>query len=201
MDPLTAKFERFGREGDLQALGEVFDAVAPRLLGIAVHLCGNPADAEDVLQQAFLLAMQRAATFDASRRLEPWLGGLLANVAHNARRHAGRRRAEPLPDLPSDAETPMAAAERAELLAQVRTRIDQLPAEQRQVLLLQLQHGLGAVAIAEVLQVPPGTVRMRLHRGIQTSGPKARRWRLSLWMAASAATSVTWSSCRRRPCA
>ena len=42
MDPLAATFERFNREGDLHALGEVFDAVAPQLLGVAMHLCGNP---------------------------------------------------------------------------------------------------------------------------------------------------------------
>jgi len=167
MDPLAATFERFRREGDLQALGEVFDATAPRLLAIAMHLCGNPADAEDALQQTFVLAMQRAAAFDPTRPLAPWLAGLLTNVANNARRHAGRRRMEPLGDLPGDDEAPIAAAERVELLGQLRTRIDELPPEQRQALLLQLQHGLGAVEIAEVLQVPPGTVRMRLHRGIQ----------------------------------
>lgn len=171
MDPLAQLFERYHRNGDLQALAQVFDALAPRLLPVALHLTGNPADAEDVLQQTFLLAMDRAEVFDASRRLEPWLAGLLTNVARNARRHAARRVAEPLPEHankePMTAEIgPMAAAERAELIAVLRTSVDALAPEQRQVLRLQLQHGMSPVEIAEVIEVPPGTVRMRLHRGL-----------------------------------
>lgn len=167
MDPLARRFERYRQHGDLRALGAVFDAVAPRLLALALHLCGNPADAEDALQQAFLSAMRRADTFDPARRLEPWLAGFLANSAHNTRRHAQRRRTEALPDVESEDGGPVAAAERSELVTALRTRVDDLPSEQRQVLLLQLQHGLSPAEIAEVLGVAPGTVRMRLHRGLQ----------------------------------
>jgi RNA polymerase sigma factor (sigma-70 family) len=167
MDPLAGLFDRWHRQGDLQALGAVFDALAPRLLPVAMHLCGHAADAEDALQQTFLLAMDRGAAFDADRRLEPWLAGLLQNVVRNQKRHAGRRRAAPLPECASEEAGPMAAAERAELVARLRTQIDALPAEQRQVLRLQLQHGMSPTAIAEVLEVPPGAVRMRLHRGLE----------------------------------
>lgn len=86
MDPLASQFDAFRSQGDLQALGVVFDALAPRLLPIAMHLTGHPADAEDALQQTFLLAMDRAASFDVTRRLEPWLAGLLQNVVRNQRR-------------------------------------------------------------------------------------------------------------------
>jgi RNA polymerase sigma-70 factor (ECF subfamily) len=167
MDPLASQFERYRRHGDLHALGAVFDAVAPRLLPIALHLCGNAADAEDALQQTFVTAIDGAAAFDAGRRLEPWLAGILANVARGAARRRGRVRPEPLPDLASSPdEGPLAAAERAELAALLRTHVDALPAEQRQVLRLRLHHGLEPAAIAEALELPPGTVRMRLHRGL-----------------------------------
>ena len=167
MDPLSSLFERYRRDGDLQALGAVFDATAPRLLPIAMHLCRHTADAEDALQQTFVTAIDRAASFDASRRLEPWLAGILANVVRGARR-PGRHRAESLPELASTPdEGPLAAAERAELVALLRTRVDALPAEQRQVLRLRLHHGLEPAAIAEALELPPGTVRMRLHRGLE----------------------------------
>ncbi|HEX6810623.1 MAG TPA: sigma-70 family RNA polymerase sigma factor [Planctomycetota bacterium] len=167
MDPLAASFERFRRHGDLQALGHVFDALAPRLLSVALHLCGNTADAEDVLQQTFLLAMERDVGFDPARRLEPFLAGLLHNVARNARRSTARRRTEPLPELACADAGPIATAEREELLTLLRTNVDALPVEQRQVLRLQLQHGLSPAEIAMALEVPPGTVRMRIHRGIE----------------------------------
>src|SRR5262245_9676604 len=155
MDPMAELFERYRRDGDLQALGRVFDALAPRLLAVALHLCGNAADAEDVLQQTFLLAMERDVAFDATRRLEPFLAGLLHNVARNAQRRAARRRAEPLPELANGDVGPIAAAEREELLALLRTNVDTLPAEQRQALRLQLQHGLSPAEIAAALEVPP----------------------------------------------
>ena len=166
MDPLANLFERYRRHGDLKALGQVFDALAPRLLSVALHVCGNAADAEDVLQQTFLLAMESDVAFDANRPLEPFFAGVLVNVARNTQRHAARRRAEPLPDLADGDAGPIAAAERAELLALLHANLDALPQEQRQVLRLQLLHGLSPAEIAAVLEVPPGTVRMRIHRGI-----------------------------------
>jgi RNA polymerase sigma-70 factor (ECF subfamily) len=166
MDPLTASFDRWRQHGDLAALDAVFDALAPRLLPIALHLCGNAADAEDALQQTFLLAMDKAAAFDPNQRLEPWLTGILQNVVRNQSRRQQRHRNDPLPEIASSELGPLDRAEREELAARLRTHVDALPADQRQVLRLVLQHGMSAVAIAEVLEVPPGTVRMRMHRGI-----------------------------------
>jgi len=166
MDRFAALFLRFKRNGDVEALGQVFDAMAPRLLPVALHLCGEPASAEDALQETFLVAMQRAETFDPQRRLEPWLVGLLTNIVRNARRHGTRRRTGALPDLAGSGEEPSVAAERTELVAALRTHLDALPHEQRQAVRLRLVHGMAPAEIAEVLEVPPGTVRMRLHRGL-----------------------------------
>ncbi|MGE3354814.1 MAG: carboxypeptidase regulatory-like domain-containing protein, partial [Planctomycetota bacterium] len=99
--------------------------------------------------------------------LEPWLAGLLTNVARNARRDARRRRADAIPELGGDAIDPADAAARGEVVAWLRTHVDALPTEQRQALLLQLQHGMSPAEIAEVLAIPPGTVRMRIHRGLE----------------------------------
>src|SRR5262249_26290886 len=73
-------------------------------------------------------------------------------------------------------------AEREELLALLRTNVDTLPPEQRQVLRLQLQHGLSPAEIAAALEVPPGTVRMRIHRGIDALR-KLLPAGLAAWMA------------------
>lgn len=167
MDPLAALFLRYRDRADVAALGQVFDRTAPRLLQLAMHLSSRTADAEDLLQATFVLAMQKAETFDRRQPLLPWLSGILAGEARNLLRKHRRRHAEPLPDLCDPEGSPLAAAERSELLAQLRAQVDTLPQEQRQVLLLQLQHGLSPAAIAEVLEVPPGTVRMRIHRGLQ----------------------------------
>jgi RNA polymerase sigma-70 factor, ECF subfamily len=174
MDPATDAFLSYRRTGDLDALGRTFDLVAPRLLALALHLCGSAHDAEDALQATFVVAMQKHTAFDARQSVGPWLAGILAGEAHNLLRRERRRRGEPLPvdaangDAAAVEADPTAVAGQRELVARLRTHIEALPAEQRQVLLLQLQYGLQPAEIAEVLGIAPGAVRMRLHRGLQT---------------------------------
>ena len=162
-------FARFRATGDPLALGELFDRTSPQLLSLALHLCGNPADAEDALQATFVVAIDRAKLWDSTRPLQPWLGGILTMQCRKlGERRARRREAHlPEPELVLDEGSPVTANERHELVGKLREHIDRLPQEQRQVLLLQLEHGLSPAEVAEVLGVPPGTVRMRLHRAVK----------------------------------
>lgn len=172
MTHLAELFVRYRDTGDVAALAAVFDRTAPRLLSLALHLCREPADAEDALQTTFLIAIRKAQTFDGARPLEPWLFGILVGEARNAARRARVRRGGWVEEPPSEAEGPNATAERRELVEILRRHADALPADQRQVVLLQLQHGLAPAEIAEVLGVKPGAVRMRLHRAVVA----LRRW-------------------------
>ena len=167
MDPLAVLFERFAARGDVAALGEVFDRTAKPLLHLAMHLAHSAEDAEDLLQATFVLAMKKAGTFSKGEPLLPWLSGILAGEARNLARRNQHRSTEPLPDLVDTEGGPIASAERSELVGRLRARVEDLPPEQRTAMLLQLQHGLSPTDIAEALDVPPGTVRMRLHRGMQ----------------------------------
>ncbi|MCC7065361.1 MAG: sigma-70 family RNA polymerase sigma factor [Planctomycetes bacterium] len=162
-------FARFRATGDPLALGELFDRTSPQLLSLALHLCGNPADAEDALQATFVVALDRAKLWDSTRPLQPWLGGILTMQCRKlGERRARRREAHlPEPELVLDEGSPVTANERHELVGKLREHIDRLPQDQRQVLLLQLEHGLSPAEVAEVLGVPPGTVRMRLHRAVK----------------------------------
>lgn len=159
-------FCRYRKSGDPDLLGQVFDLVAPKLLHTALHLARDPAQAEDLLQATFVTAIQKAESFDPVRPLLPWLTGILTRHAAKARERAAR-----LPNLDrlrrDNGEDPVAKAEGAELVETLRTSVQSLPDEYRQVLLLKLLHGLAPAEIAEVLGVPPGTVRMRLHRGLE----------------------------------
>ena len=66
------------------------DVYTPDLLSIALHVATGPADAEDLLQQAFLTAMESAADFDPRQPLLPWLTAILRHRAQNVRRRAER---------------------------------------------------------------------------------------------------------------
>lgn len=171
-------FARFATTGDPQALGEVFDRCSGELLPLAMHLTGHPADAEDALQATFVTAIEKRADWDARRPLLPWLVGILALHGKKLHERRGRRREVPPPDdrealaalapsAPDAEDAPIAASERRELVERLRAHVQALPDEQRSVVLLQLEHGLRPAQIAEALGVPPGTVRMRLHRGLK----------------------------------
>jgi RNA polymerase sigma-70 factor (ECF subfamily) len=160
---VEADFLRFRHSGDPDALGRVFDAVAPRMILVAAHLA--PSDADDLVQATFVAAIERAERFDAARPLWPWLVGILAHEAKELRRRTGRR---PDPErLSAAAPTrPDESAEAAEIAERVGRAVDDLPEPFRQVVALRVVHGLEPAQIARALGIPAATARSRLHRGL-----------------------------------
>jgi RNA polymerase sigma factor (sigma-70 family) len=168
-DRATRLFLRWRDRGDAEALAAVFDRTAPELLRLALHLCRNVADAEDLLQGTFLAAIQSAARFDAQKKVTPWLVGILT---HQAQAEHRRKQRSPAPgaepdSLPQTAAEPPAAAATRELSDSVRHAVEQLREPFRQPTLLRLVHGMEPAEIALLLQRSPGTVRAQIHRGIE----------------------------------
>ncbi len=162
-DP-DALLRRWRDAGDAAALGALFDATAPELFSVALHLCRDPALAEDALQETFLAALRHLDRFEADRRVVPWLAGILRNKVHEVRRF-GARAPDPrrLP-LPPDPEGPLAAAATAEEEARVRAALEDLEEPYREVAILRWRHGLEPAEIAAAKRMAPGTVRSLLHR-------------------------------------
>jgi len=159
-------FARFRATGETEALGEVADLVGPELLRVALHLTGHPTDAEDLLQETLLVAMERADSWDAERPLRPWLLGILTNRARLARQQRART-----PDPERLERTPPGRPEahllEMELTEDVEAAILKLPAASQPVLVLRLKHHLAVAEIADALRRPPGTVRSQLQRGLE----------------------------------
>jgi RNA polymerase sigma-70 factor (ECF subfamily) len=169
-DSLDQHFRTFQRSRDPAALAAVFDAAAPRLLLVAMHLVRDAATAEDLVQTVFLQVLRDAAGFDARRPVLPWLLGLLEHRASDARRraHVQRERGpEALPLAASAVPSPERTAADAEARQRVAEALAGMPHDYRHVLTLRLVHGLAAVDIAHSLGVPPATVRTRLKRGLE----------------------------------
>lgn len=158
-------FERFRRHGDVGALGDLFDRVAPALLRLALHLSRDPAAAEDLLQSAFLRAIEVRDEWDGRRPLLPWLCGILQNRAHHQRWQSGRA-PDPARLAARPPIDPAKAAEVSEFDAAVDAAIAELPEPLRPVLRLHLAYGHGPAEIAHALERPPGTVRSQLARGL-----------------------------------
>ena len=134
-----------------------------RLQQMGVHAY----DLEDALQEVFIVAFRNAKDFDPNRaKAKTWLFGIALNVARNMTRGTRRREAKLNRDaLPQDAiangtpEELMAQRQRQTLLAEL---LDALPLEHRTTFVLFELEGLNGNEIAELMQVPVGTVRSRL---------------------------------------
>lgn len=161
LEPL---FERFRSEGDLDALAEVFDRTAPRLLQVARHLASDEARAEDLVQETFVAAIEGARRFDARRELVPWLTGILANRAKRASER-GARRPDPARLAEPDTIDPVERAEVDEFAAALERALARVPEAYRDVLRKHLAGGLEPREIARELEREPGLVRVQLHRG------------------------------------
>lgn len=155
--------ERWCRQADLDALGELFDLVAPRLLKLAVHLVGDAGEAEDLVQQTFLVLIERRKAVRLSDPVMPWLIGVLNHKASDARRRAARS-VDVSDLLQREAQRPDVALEERELSGEVAKAADALEEPYRQVVLLRLRHGLSTADIAHLLERSPATVRVQLHR-------------------------------------
>ncbi|MFO1054904.1 MAG: sigma-70 family RNA polymerase sigma factor [Planctomycetota bacterium] len=162
---LEERFARFQRSGDPEALASVFRDTAADLLKLAVQLTDDPAQAEDALQSTFVTAMEKAATFERGRPLLPWLCGVLQLHCKSLRARA-RRAADP-PRLPiPEPKDPLETAMAGEIDRGLREAIDALPAPYRTAVVLRVLHGMEPAAIAHALGEAPGTLRVRLHRGL-----------------------------------
>lgn len=154
---------------DAEALGRVFDALGGKLLLLAAHLAAKGMDAGDLVQATFVAAMTHGDQWDRQRPLWPWLAAILHNeVRMQLRRQRRRREVDvvPLETSSITVEDPRQAAASAEAFDAVLATIESLPLPYRQVLRLRLVHGLQPIEIAQSLEVPVGTVRAQLHRGL-----------------------------------
>lgn len=123
-------------------------------------------DVADAAQDVFLVVHRRLDEFEGRSKMTTWLYGICLRVARDRKRLAhNRRRASddsPLDDAPDETVDVAADAERRQGLRLLETLLDALPLEQRAVFTLFEMEGLGGEAIAEMLDIPIGTVHSRL---------------------------------------
>ncbi len=162
-------FAHYCRTRDARSLARVFDATAPELLRIALHLCGDRHRAEDLLQSTFLTAIEKAGRFDAELSVVPWMLGILANAARQQWRRDRRRPpqdAEATAPPTTDAD-PLGRVTEMELDDAVDRALAGLPSTYREVLVLHLRHGLTSTEIARAKGGKPATVRTQIARGME----------------------------------
>ncbi len=155
------------------------------LFRFAYRLLGSPAAAEDIVQETFLQVHLSMERFDVSRRFRPWVFTIAANKARDYLRSQKRRPEVPL-DAVADGSSdggpsfreflsgrsvgPAVALEREERSSRVRQLVEQLPLYLKEVLVLGYYHGFAYKQMADVLDVPIGTIKSRLHSAVAKMG-------------------------------
>ncbi|MGA2620392.1 MAG: sigma-70 family RNA polymerase sigma factor [Thermoguttaceae bacterium] len=153
--------------GHTAAFGHLVEKYQDRLYNTVVHLVGNREDAKDVVQEALVQAFLKLESFQGASAFYTWAYRIAFNVAATHRRHrSAMRSAEHAHDDGGDraADGPEQRIDRDEQCRQVRDAIARLGEEQRAVLVLREIDGHDYATIAEILELPIGTVRSRLHR-------------------------------------
>lgn len=167
-DPLDADLVERASRGDGAAFDLLVERHIERAFAIAYRLLGNREDAEDVVQDAFVGALEAIGTFEAGRELAPWLNRIVVNRALNVRKSLARRATEPLADaLAVGGGSPLRVAEQAELAELVRVAMAELPERQRDIVRLFELEGFTSAEIAAMLGIADGTVRWHLHEARQ----------------------------------
>ncbi|WP_438013967.1 RNA polymerase sigma factor [Sorangium sp. So ce315] len=165
-----ATFHGGGEHGqkrqDRMTFGEVY-AQHFRFVWRSLRRLGVPeSDAADAVQDVFLVVHRRLPEFEGRSKITTWLYSICFHVARDRRKLAHmRRRAhddEPLLDCADDRADVGAQAERRQAIELLEIILDELPLEQRAVFTLFELDGMGGEEVAELLDIPLGTVYSRL---------------------------------------
>ncbi|WP_224370056.1 sigma-70 family RNA polymerase sigma factor [Hyalangium versicolor] len=147
---------------DREALGHL-----AALHDTALRLCRDPAEAQDLTHDTYVRALNAADRFEPGTSLKAWLLTILHNLFRTRLRDRGRHAELELDD--DSVEVPISLHEEetwhAVTSAQLDSAIELLPAKLREVVVLRDLQGLSYKEIAQVLDLPVGTVMSRLHRG------------------------------------
>ena len=156
--------------GDAAAFRLLVERESAQVIGVCRRILGNPTEAEDVAQEAFLRAYRSLATYRADGPFAAWIARITARQA--LARLVNRPPAVELDETsPSAALTgsghePEAWALAGEQRAAVREAVAALPRQQRDVVALRFFGELSLEEIAQATRTPVGTVKSRLHRGL-----------------------------------
>lgn len=167
--------------GDREAFEELVHRYERELYSYLRRYTGDAELAEDVFQATFFQVHQKAHLYQEGRPVRPWLYTIATHQAVDALRKAGRHRSvsldarsttgemdtDALVNLLSDeTPSPEEELEEAERREWVREQIDALPEHLRRVVLLTYYQGLKYREVAEILGVPVGTMKSRLHTAL-----------------------------------
>ena len=155
------------KRGDPEAFAFLVESYETSVYRLALRMCGNAHDAEDVAQEAFVAAWRGLPAFRGESKFSSWLYQLTTNAAidflRREKRHQGTTPIEDELDLAAP-DMPQQAVEEAEVRQTLQRALDSLTPEHRQIFLLRQMRQLSYEEIGRLLGLESGTVKSRLSR-------------------------------------
>lgn len=159
------------RRGDKAAFGKIVEAYQGPVFNLAYRMMGNPGEAEEAAQEAFIRAFTRLDSYNPNHKFSTWMLSITSNYCIDLLR---KRRAlllsidEPLPPHPAlmsdKSKGPESQLEESEQQEMVQALLAELPADYRQAVVLRYWHELSYEEIAEMMDTSVSAIKSRLFR-------------------------------------
>ncbi|MRX72152.1 RNA polymerase sigma factor SigW [Bacillus lacus] len=164
------------KKGDQNAFAEIVDLYKDKIYQLCYRMLGNSHEAEDIAQEAFIRAYMNIHTYDMDRKFSTWLYRIATNLSIDRIRKkkpdyyldaevAGTEGLTMYSQIASDTELPEDQVETMELQETIQREILKLPDKYRSVIVLKYIDELSLIEISQILDLPIGTVKTRIHRG------------------------------------
>jgi len=145
-------------EGDRRAFTELYERHADRIFRFAMSIVRRAHLAEEVLQETMIVVWKRAKAFKGNSKVTTWILGICRNLAFNLLRK--EKRGDRLPDERPETADPARSVETA---VHVERAMETLPDHHREVMHLVFYEEMNLKEAAEILGIPEGTVKSRMH--------------------------------------
>lgn len=176
MEAIVKKRIKQVKKGDQNAFGEIVEIYKNKVYQICFRMLGNRHESEDVAQETFIRAYVNIDTFKTELKFSTWLFRIATNLCIDRIRKkkpdfyldaevSGTEGLTLYSQIPSDVESPDVEVESLELQETIQKEILKLPEKYRSVIVLKYIEELSLNEISEILDLPLGTVKTRIHRG------------------------------------
>ncbi|WP_153732346.1 RNA polymerase sigma factor SigW [Sporosarcina obsidiansis] len=176
MDELITKRVKEVLNGNQEAFEEIVIHFQNRLYQVCYRMLNNAAEAEDIAQEAFVRAYVNLETYDQKRKFSTWLYRIATNLCIDRIRKKkpdyyldaevpGTEGLDMYSQIASDKELPEEEVEKMETKDRVQYEVSRLPDKYRTIIILRYMEDLQLQEIADILEMPLGTVKTRVHRG------------------------------------
>ncbi|MCM3598832.1 RNA polymerase sigma factor SigW [Metabacillus idriensis] len=164
------------KKGDQNAFAEIVDIYKDKIYQLCYRMLGNSHEAEDIAQEAFIRAYVNINSYDMDKKFSTWLYRIATNLTIDRIRKkkpdyyldaevTGTEGLTMYSQVAADVALPEDQVETMELQQMIQKEILKLPDKYRSVIVLKYIDELSLIEISEILDMPIGTVKTRIHRG------------------------------------